>query len=309
MAKTHFPRVGGQQWVDSFYRPPQSTTGNVFYVDSVSGTTTGPGYSPETAYSTIDAAVAACTANKGDIIVVMPGHTETVSAANGLDLDVAGIKVIGLGWGASRPTINYTTAVGASTRINANSVHVENIVFTGGFDNLTNVLVINGKTDVVLKDIEYRDVTGQCAKFLTASDGSDRLVIDGLRYIGAAAAGTTTALEFDGCDDLRISNFDIYGNFSTSAIDFVTTLSARVLLTKGKIWTENAADLCVKDTITGSTGIIGPDLELVLKDNAANVTEAVTGATFYVIDPVYVVNLVNEKAMLINWTATTDAIV
>jgi hypothetical protein len=44
-----------------------------------------------------------------------------------------------------------------------------------------------------------------------------------------------------------------------------------------------------------------------LLDNAANVTEAITGATFVTFDPVYVVNLAGEKAMLINTTASTDA--
>src|SRR3990167_6036958 len=44
-------------------------------------------------YNTIDAAVGACTADQGDVIYVMPGHTETVSAAAGFVMDIAGIEV------------------------------------------------------------------------------------------------------------------------------------------------------------------------------------------------------------------------
>ena len=75
----------------------------------------------------------------------------------------------------------------------------------------------------------------------------------------------------------------------------------------GRFYTRNAADIFLIDTITASTGQIGPNLNLRLTDNAANITEAITGATFVVMDPVYVCNLAGEKAMLINWTASTDA--
>jgi len=69
----------------------------------------------------------------------------------------------------------------------------------------------------------------------------------------------------------------------------------------------NEADIAIVDTITTSTGWIGPNLYIMLQDNAANITTAVTGATFHMMDPVYICNLVNEKAMLSNWTASTHA--
>ena len=58
-----------------------SYPGKVFWVDS--GAPGGKG-TFERPMATIDAAVALCTANNGDIIVVKPGHVETVSAAAGL---------------------------------------------------------------------------------------------------------------------------------------------------------------------------------------------------------------------------------
>ena len=91
------------------------------------------------------------------------------------------------------------------------------------------------------------------------------------------------------------------------AIDFRTHASARVHIHSGKGWTANAADIIVVDTVTGSTGFIGPDIFCMLKDNAANITTAVTGATFQCMDPIYVCNLVNEKGMLIDWNASTHA--
>jgi len=295
---------------DQNYSRDNPSTGDVYFVGkhiATSADSENYGRQPDNPFRTIDYAIGRCTANNGDVIYVLPGHAEAIGIANGIDLDVGGVKIIGLGQGTGRPTITLDTVVGASIRINADNVWLENVLILGGIDNITTSLSINGRVDVTLKNIEYRDSTGQCAIFLAASNNSDRLTIDGLRYIGDSAAGTTRALQLDGCDDFTLRNFAIYGNFSTSAINFVTTLSARVRIIDGQIWTENSADLCILDTITGSTGICGPNLFLVLEDNAANITEAITGATFYVMDPVYVVNAVNEKAMLINWTASTDA--
>ena len=91
-------------------------------------------------------------------------------------------------------------------------------------------------------------------------------------------------------------------------MDVRTTAATRLKIHDGRFYNRDAAvDTVIKDTVTASTGMMGPNLIISLEEHAANVTESITGATFRVIDNVYVVNLDNEKAMLINWTATTDA--
>ena len=297
-------RLGSEPSVGQPYGNTNANLPNIFFVDSVSGNAANNGRRPSRAVVTIDAAVGLCTANNGYIIVVLPGHVEVVDAANALDLDVAGITVIGIGTGAARPQISLRTAVGAQSRINAASVWLENVVFTGDFDNVTIGLLVNGVTDVTLKDIEYRDVTGQIARFFSAANGSDRLTIDGIRYIGAAAAGTVVGLQFDGCDDLRVSNFDIDGNFSTGVFDFLTTLSARIHIWKGHAWTQNAADVIFAATVAATTGMIGPDLDLALTDDAANGLAALAPASVFYCDPIYIVNAANEKALVTNKTAS-----
>ena len=147
-------KLGPEPSVGLPFGPSNGNMPHVWFVDSVSGNTNNSGVRPNEALTTIDAAVGKCTASRGDIIVALPGHVETVTAANGLDLDVAGITLIGVGQGADRPTVNLTTAVAASMRINAASVRMENILITGGFDNITRVLDINGVVDVELLDIE-----------------------------------------------------------------------------------------------------------------------------------------------------------
>lgn len=257
-------------------------------------------------FSTIDYAVERCTASRGDIIFVMPGHVETVTAAAGLDLDVAGIAVIGLGQGALRASVNFTTATTADMDVDAASISIINLLFTGGIDALVAPIDINA-SDCSIINCEYRDVTGQATDVILADANADRLYIEDYFHNGAAAAGANSAIALVGMDNPVIKSFKIVGNFAVSAIDCRTTAVVDLDISNGYIWTKNSADLCIKDTVTASTGKIGPNLQMMLTDNAANITEAVTGATFHMFDDVYVCNLVNEKAMLINWTASTDA--
>lgn len=279
--------------------------GRVFWVHSGNGSNSNKG-TFDRPFGTIDYAVGNCTANRGDIVAVKAGHTETVTAAAGLALDVAGIAVVGLGSGAARPNINFTTAVGADMDVDAASISVINVLFTGGIDALTGPIDVNA-SDFSLLRCEWRDVTGQATDVVVADANADRLLIDGYFHNGAAAAGGAAAIALIGCDNPEVRNFKIVGNFSASAIECRTTAVVDLDIHDGYIWTKNAADLCVKDTVTGSTGKIGPNLNFMLTDNAANITEAVTGATFHQFDPIYVCNLAGEKAMLINTTASTDA--
>ena len=281
--------------------------GNIFCVNNaVASATDGAGFgrSFDSPFATLDYAVGFCTANNGDVILVGPGHAENLGADSAVDVDVAGVKIIGLGWGGSKPTFTATAAAG-DFKLAATCCWLENVRFVGGIDATTGILEISA-ADNTLKDIEYMDDTGQATDVIMVLDGSDRLLIDGLKVWGSAAAGGNSAIAIGSSDDVEIKNFYIYGNFAVGAIDLRTAASARINIHDGKIWTANAADIAIVDTITASTGWIGPNLQIMLADNAANITEAVTGATFQLVDPVYVVNLVNEKAMLINWTASTD---
>lgn len=282
------------------------TTGNIFWVDSGSGTDSdGYGQNPDAPFATVDYAVGKCTANNGDRIYVMPGHAENLAADSAVDVDVAGITIIGLGEGADRPTFTATAAAG-DFKLAAASTVIKNLLFLGGFDETTGIIEVSA-ADCKIIDCEYRDVTGQATDVLITTAAADRLEINGFKVIGAAAAGGASAIALVGADDARLSNLDIYGNFSVAGIDFRTTKSERVEIKDFSIWNANAADIAIKDTVGSSTGKIGPNGFIKIAENAANITEAVTGATFQLFDPVYVCNLAGEKAMLIDWTASTNA--
>lgn len=278
--------------------------GAVYWVSSVHGSNAGKG-TRERPFASIHYAFTRCQANSGDVIVVKPGHTETIGGASALAASVAGVSVYGLGHGSARPTLNFTATTSTATISSANTVF-HNILLTGGIDAVASAVVISA-ADCALIGCEYRDVTGQCTDAILTTAGADRLLISDFRYDGAVAAGTNAGIAIVGGDRIVIEGLRMDGNFAVGGIDVRTTATTDLEVRDVVFRTRNAADIFLVDTITASTGTIGPNIAIRLQDNAANITEAITGATFVLIDPIYAVNLAGEKAMLINTTASTDA--
>ena len=173
---------------------------------------------------------------------------------------------------------------------------------------ITLACVVVSAADFELYDFEYTDDTGQCTVFLLTTAGADRMHLHDFEYNGDTAAGTGAAIAIVGGDGIKIHDFIMDGNFSVGGIDIRTT--ATTDLKVYNCWsfrTRNAADIFIIDTITASTGQIGPNIYLRLQDNAANITEAITGATFVQHLPISIVNNAGEVGMTTNATVSTDA--
>lgn len=171
-------------------------TGNRFFVDSgVTGATdsTSFGQTPSAPFATIDYAVGQCTANNGDIIYVMEGHAEVVSAAGGLDLDVAGITIIGLGKGPNQPTVTLDTADTADVDVDAAGITVENINFVANFADIAAAIDVNAD-DFTLRGCRFTSAaTDMNAKIWiqdAAAGGSDRITVENCYALDKDAANT-----------------------------------------------------------------------------------------------------------------------
>lgn len=266
-------------------------------------------------FSTLDYAIGRCTAARGDVIMIKPGHAESLTATS-VAVDVADIAIVGLGQGAARPTFN-ATATSSVFPISAANVLVHNLLFTGGIDAVVSMVTVSA-ADVVLDKLEIRDVTGQMVLGVLTTAAANRLKITNFKYDGADDAGGGAAIALVGGDQIEISDFDIIGNFSVGGIDVRTTATTHLRIFNGNIWNQQGTvDCCIVDTVTASTGIMGPNLFLRLTENAANITESITGATFHyngggtvaglVGTGILVANLAGEAGMVINKTASTDA--
>jgi hypothetical protein len=103
--------------------------GNVYWVDSAGGGGSKGTFNHPCL--TISAAHDLVTTNNGDIIVVKPGHAETLTAT--VDFSKSGFCIIGLGFGGNRPTITMSaTTADDGWDFAGDNVVVYNIKFKDG---------------------------------------------------------------------------------------------------------------------------------------------------------------------------------
>ena len=307
MGLTHFPNG-----VTSFGVPVLGggsivTTGNIFFVDSNTGSDGNSGKDPGQPLATIDVAVGRCKASNGDHIIVMPGHAETIATATSLVLDVIGITIIGLGRGGSRPTLNFS-ATGSTIPISAASIVVQNILLTGGIDVIVNMITVSA-ADVKLLNLELKDVTGEMVSGITTTAGANRLLIDGYTFRGAAAAGADTAISIVGGDGITLRNLWIDGNFAVACIEGVTTASTNLTIggfdQSSYLRTRITTDVTITLHANG-TGNVGPNVASRTFQDAANITETLVGAQMTFFQPLPICNADGEVGLNTNITPSVN---
>ena len=206
------------------YPVAQTITGNIRFVGSaVSGATddAAHGKSPARPYATIDYAVGKVGTN--GTIYVLPGHAENLASATACVLDVAGIKIIGLGSGLLRPTLSITAAAGTIS-ITAANVWLENLLIVGNFLNIVTAFTVAGTADgLTIKDVETRDtsaILGALIQFSFAT-GITNVTFDGYIHRNGTTltAPATNVIVFAGTyDRLTIKNTDIQCFTSAAAV-------------------------------------------------------------------------------------------
>lgn len=237
-------------------------SGNVFWVDSVTGSNGNNGKLPTQPFATIDYAVGRCTANKGDFILAMPGHNEGITAAAQIDLDVAGITLYGLGTGSNKPTIDFDNASG-SVAVGADNVAIFNIRFRASANAIVVGLDIEDGVDychVIGCEFGWAETgTDEFAISIRTNDASNYALIEHcLIDAGAQAAESGIAFVKD-TDKTIVRNNIIRGDFSTACIKGITTLSTDLLIEDNLLYNGVTSGLNTEPAIellTGTSGII-----------------------------------------------------
>lgn len=258
-------------------------------------------------FATIQYAISRCAANRGDIIIVRAGYTESITAAGGITVNVAGVAIIGQGRGSSRPTITVNNTAGNFLVTASNSL-ISNILFVGGVDAISSVVRFSGASNCIAADIEYQDTTATQATTAITVTSCINFKLLNLVYTGDASAGTGRAIIIDGCTVVEVTIDRMDGNFSTGGIVCLNSASSGLFIHDVMSYrNRNSGDIFLLDSVTGSSGQIGPNINIRLADDAANITECCTGATFWYMQPINVVNAAGESSIQINITASTDA--
>ncbi len=258
-----------------------STTGTSFFVDSATGASTNTGRTPSSPFATVAQAVAACTANKGDRIYLMPGHAETISAAAGIAIGTAGITITGLGVGSNRPTFTWATSTAATWTITAANVTIKNIRCTSSIDELV-VLFSSSAANLTLDGVDYFETTSaQALQFLLTTAASDYLTVKNCFHAQlTAAAATQKWIQLVGCDFSVITDniFNLTLKNETASYTIAGTTAVIYCEIARNIFNQSGGN--TQNTIvtmaTGSTGF--------MHDNRAFSGTGVATATAFVGD-------------------------
>jgi hypothetical protein len=229
------------------------TTGKILYVHYGTGKDgAGAGLFPEAPFKTIDYAIGQCTANKGDVIIAMPGHAESVAAD--IDVDVAGITIIGAGVGESRPVVTFITETAAKIDVDAANCRIANLVLKNDIDSQVVVVDVDG-AGTVLEDLELLE--GSSKQFLIGIDiAADRTVVRRC-YIKSVAVGANSGIKISAANDrISLVENEVFGDFADACIHNPTSaVATRLNISKNVLTNLQTGDHAI-ELVSACTGVI-----------------------------------------------------
>lgn len=271
--------------------------GTVLSDRQIGGSDSNPG-TFDKPFSTITGALTQAVASRGDIIMVKPGHAETVSAAGGIVLSKAGVAIIGLGVGSTRPTITLGTANTASITVTANNVTVSNFLFVANFLNIATVFSIANAqvaTDFCVDNCEFRDSSNVLNFVSAVKVGTTANIADGLTFTNnkvygissAPAAATTAVVVASHLDRAYLAGNTII--HATALIDTANLLAmgannlTNAVVEKNKTFrpsTSTTGEL-ITSTSTASSGVVADNYCAHLDNSAGLIIPTGTKLSFF----------------------------
>jgi hypothetical protein len=289
--------------------------GQVYFVRGDGSSVTTYSYDPPQLQNRLSASVqkalSYCVAGRGDVVAVLPGHTESIAAADGWSNLVSGVRIVGLGQGTRRPTITWTAAA-STVLLDQAGCSIENMILN--MDPGTGTVTVAAPITIsaagcAIKGCQIRMGTDANAKVtigITTTAAADDLSIIGNEIYGATAAECTTMIQLVGADRLKFCGNTIAGATSSvnvGVIRFLTTASTFIKMLGNVVRNNKAASV---EAITGMAGISGEVDDLFMttlaNDNLANCFSTPASLTFGM--RVGVANLAGERAAAFGTAST-----
>lgn len=242
--------------------------------------------------STLAGALAKCTASRGDIIFVKPGHAETISTATALAFNIAGVAIIGLGMGTSRPTFTLDTGNTVTITVSASNVSIQNCVFVANFLSIAALFTLTTAKTFTFENCEAKDTSAilNFANIVTTSatsNANDGLGIIGCKFNLLHATAAANLLKVTGTQDSIVITDNMYLSTTTDTGAVIVVTAAKVMtnfyLLRNIFTLVNAAATATGYLITsaqaGSTGMIHDNTDFCLANTTYASSLAVTAAT------------------------------
>ena len=167
-------------------------------------------------YTTIQAAVNACAANRGDVVLALPNHVENFTRAD--SWTTAGVQIIGMGQGENRAGLTYND-VAATVHLRGNGIRVSNLMFLASVDSVAQA--INMDTGFFGQKIDNCAFTWDATadNFQTFIRlGAKESVIEDNRLVAEDTFGGSKGIRIVGGDpdNALIRRNYIYGSFDST---------------------------------------------------------------------------------------------
>ena len=156
-------------------------------------------------------------ASRGDVVLVMPGYTETLTGT--LTLSSAGVRWIGIGEGTLKPTITVNAAVDGVAISGAN-VEFENFRFAAPTTDAALSMLRVKAAGVKLKNITGigSDQTNNFVDCIRVEAASNDLVLEDIR-LWTGEVAVTSFLNFNGAiSRCTIGGFFAFGSVATAGV-------------------------------------------------------------------------------------------
>lgn len=223
----------------AYVTPPQ---GRVFFVcgDGTTVTNLDDQYTQFTTdmerrrFASVALALAECKASRGDVIFVHPSHTENL----GVDAwpFVAGVKIIGLGQGNTRPTFTFTLST-STLLLDVAAISIQNCRFLCAGPAGTTALTVAAAFTVTGEGCSFLgnyfqtgiDADQLCTVPFTISAAN--CIFVGNRMEAAAVAGVSTTIirmgtASTGSDGLKVINNSIKAPTSGTTVGVIDSINS-----------------------------------------------------------------------------------
>ena len=207
-----------------------ATSGNVYFVNSNTGNNGNSGAANDPLAS-LTGALGVTGLGAGDVIVLEPGHAESVVGAAGININVAGITIVTLGEGAKRATFTFGTSTAATITITAANVVFglpENpIIGVCALDQIVSPFVVSAAN--VSLGIEWQDGASnmEAVQAILTTAAADNFFAY-VKYIGfPAGSHCVSAVSLIGINNGKIVT-DCYGKASISWVNMLTTACTNI---------------------------------------------------------------------------------
>jgi hypothetical protein len=161
----------------------------------------------------VASAISKCTANQGDWIFVMPGHTEILDGD--LNMNVAGVTLMGMGVTMSRPTFDFLAA-GDTINLTAANCRVSNIICS--LDNsavtVTAAFTVAASGCTIDNTRIMPHATSQFTGLCDIGDFDDVTIAYNSWYTLAGTSSATGIRITGTAERCKIIGNFVYGNFS-----------------------------------------------------------------------------------------------